>query len=667
MRGLGEVCRRLMDAGEAETPSGRALLEQRYKALQRQIPLLYTVALTNVVGLLVATGGRVGLIRPSLVLVLVVVGRLVYWLCRRNSTPTPERILSELHKTWFYALAISVGFCAWALYLLDTVGPEDHFYVILFGSLAAVGCAYGISSYAGAARLPLLLLGLPLAARLVLYADAPHMGMGVSVALVMLLILRLLSIHNRGFRRLVEAQVETEAERVRARRAERTAQAEKARATMVADTDPLTGLANRRAFLRELGVRAGAAGRRGGAFALAMIDLDGFKPINDTFGHAAGDAVLQHVGARLAAAAGAGALVARTGGDEFALALPGIADREAAQRAGAVACGALQAPFFVGGREFRISGCCGLTILRKGDCAVEEALIRADTALYSAKAAGRAGVGVFTPEMGDAHRRRSLVEQALRDEAEQDAIFLVYQPVKDLATGELRAFEALARWDHPQLGRVPPDQFVPLAEQINVIGDLSDRLLAKAAREAVKWAGAVRLSFNVSAIELCTARSAERILAVSAREGLDSERLQIELTETALLVDFEVARRNLGALREAGARIVLDDFGAGHASISYLREMPFDGVKIDGSLVAPLARSQRAQRLLKGVLDLCNSLGMPCVAEQIETEEQALLLRALGCRDGQGFHLSPPLHARVAAALASPQVVRLPRAAAAAA
>jgi len=662
-----ERWRTIVDAGEAETPAGRALLQQRYAALQRQIPLLYTVALTNVIGLDIATGGRSAtFFKASAALVLLVLLRLAYWLRARNRVLTPERILVELHKTWAYALVISVGFCAYALILLDKAGPEDHFYVILFGSLAAVGCAYGISSYGGAARLPLLLLGYPLAARLIFYRDAAHIGMGVSVAMVMLLILRLLAMHNRGFRRLVEAQVETEAERKRARRAERAAKAEKERATIVADTDPLTGLANRRAFLREIGRRAGQVGRRGGAFALAVIDLDGFKPINDTFGHAAGDIVLQQVGARLRAAVGAGALVARTGGDEFALALPAIADRGTAEEAGLAACAALSPPFEVDGREFRISGCCGLTLLRKGDCNVEEALIRADTALYRAKGNGRAGVAVFTPEMGAMHRRRSLVEQALREAETQESIGLVYQPVVDLATGELRALEALARWDHPQLGRVPPDQFVTVAEQINVIGELSDRLLAKAAREARGWAGSVRLSFNVSAIELCTARSSQRILAVARAEGLPPERLQIELTETALLVDFEAARRNLGELRDAGARIVLDDFGAGHASISYLREMPFDGVKIDGSLVAPIAHSLRAQRLLKGVLDLCASLGMPCVAEQIETEEQAALLRGLGCRDGQGYHLSPPLHALAAAALATPKVVHLSRRSAAA-
>jgi predicted signal transduction protein with EAL and GGDEF domain len=283
-------------------------------------------------------------------------------------------------------------------------------------------------------------------------------------------------------------------------------------------------------------------------------------------------------------------------------------------------------------------------------------LIRADTALYRAKQGGRAGVAVFTREMEEEHRRRKQVEKALRLREVQRSIVLVFQPIRDLATGELRAFEALARWDHPELGSVPPDQFIPIAEQINVIEAISDRLLAGAAREARGWAQSVRLSFNVSAVQLCTAGSAARILSVLEGEALDPGRLQVEVTETALLADFEVARRNLQALRAAGARIVLDDFGAGHASISYLREMQFDGIKLDGSLVASVLDSLRSRRLLKGVLDLCAAMGLPCVAEHIESQDQLALLRELGCRDGQGFILSPPLAAAEAAALASPKV-----------
>jgi diguanylate cyclase (GGDEF)-like protein len=646
---------KLIDVGEAETPGGRALLEERYRTLLRQIPLLYTVALANFIGLHLATGGVIDQLHsPSTLLVLFVVIRLVHWRRARHRVLTPERIIRELRLTWCYTLLVSVGFGTWGVRLIDGgYGPyEGH--VVLFGTLAAVGCAYGLSSFPAAARLPLLLLAVPLATRLLASNDSTRVGMGISISLVLLLIHHLIGIHNRSFVQLVQSRTEIAAERERARRAEKLAKAEKAKARLIADTDPLTGLANRRAFLRTLGRRAASLQRTGSSFTLAMVDLDGFKPINDTFGHATGDAVLKGVGARLAAAAGGEALIARTGGDEFALLLTGAQSPDAAKAAGAAICSALQEPFPVDGREFRISGSCGLTLLSAVDCNVTQALIRADTALYRAKEGGRAGIALYSVEMDEIHRRRMQIEQALRAPDNRAAIGLVYQPIQDLQTGELRSLEALARWEHPTLGSVSPAEFVPVAEQINVIRELSDDLLAKAASEATRWAETVRLSFNLSAVQLCTAGSSKRILAILAAAGLDPTRLQVEVTETALLVDFSVARHNLRALRAAGARIVLDDFGAGHASISYLREMQFDGIKLDGSLIGSVLESMRSRRLLKGVLDLCASLGLPCVAEHIETDEQRALLRELGCRDGQGFLLARPLSADEAAAVATP-------------
>jgi diguanylate cyclase (GGDEF)-like protein len=567
--------------------------------------------------------------------------------------------LNELRKMLVFAVVFSLAFCTWSFALMSTRPSTDHDFIILFASLAAIGCAYGVSRYPAAARTPLLLLGVPLSGRLIFTSDPAHVAMGVGLFTILVVLLWQLGLHDEGFRELVESRTAISLERERAQRAERLAKAEKAKAKSIADTDPLTGLANRRAFLRALGRRAARLARSRGGFALAMVDLDGFKPINDTFGHASGDRVLEGIGSRLARAAGDGALIARTGGDEFALLLPRVRTMAGADGAGIAICAALQEPFLVDGREFRISGCCGVTLLRPGDCDVEEALIRADTALYRAKEGGRSGVAVFTPEMHEIHRRRILVEKALRLPETLERIGLVFQPITDLATGELKALEALARWHDETLGRIPPDQFIPIAEQINVIEQISDKLLAQAAAEAVRWASSVRLSFNVSAVQLCTAGSAQRLLAVLGRAGLDPARLQVEVTETALLADFEVARENLQALRGAGARIVLDDFGAGHASISYLREMQFDGVKLDGALIASVADSLRSRRLLKGVLDLCAALGLPSVAEHIETEEQLHLLRELGCREGQGFLLSPPLHAEAAAALATPKLAMI--------
>jgi diguanylate cyclase (GGDEF)-like protein len=651
---------RIVDAGEAETPAGRALLEERYAALRRQIPLLYLIGLANLAGLCFATGGTLFSLRnPVTPMLALLVVRLAYWVRMRGEALPPERILGELRKTFFFGFFFCLSFSAWALYQLG----QGHNIVILFGSLAAVGCAYGLSAYAAAARIPLVLLGLPLASRLIVTAEPGKIAMGLSLWLILLLILQLLRVHDQSFERLVQSRVEIAAERERSRRAEQAARAEQAKARKVADTDHLTGLANRRAFLRHLGRRAAALARPegsgSGGFALAIVDLDGFKPINDTFGHATGDAVLAEVGARLAAVGGRSSIAARMGGDEFALVFPGVSSASAARAIGAAVRSALAEPFLVHGREFRISGCCGLTLMERGDCDVTRALIRADNALYEAKHRGRAGIAVFSDEMDAVNRRRMRIEEALRRKSVQDSIGLVFQPIRDLGTGELRAFEALARWDHPELGAVPPAEFIPIAEQINLIGELSERLLASAAGEAARWADPVRLSFNVSTVQLCTAGAAERLLAIFASAGLHPGRLQLEVTETALLADFEAARANLQALRAAAARIVLDDFGAGHASISYLREMQFDGIKLDGSLVAESVESMRSRRLLKGVLDLCASLGLPCVAEHIETRAQADLLRQLGCRDGQGYLLSPPVDARAAAAMAGPRLIVL--------
>jgi diguanylate cyclase (GGDEF)-like protein len=651
---------RLIDAGEVETVGGRILLEERFRALQRQVPLLYIVIFSNMIGLYLASGGRFDSLLdfPLLVGALIFI-RVAHWLKVRNRVLSPERILHELRKMLVFSFVFSAAFCAWSFRLMAIRPATDHDFIILFASLAAIGCAYGVSRYPAAARTPLLLLGMPLAGLLIFTSDAAHVAMGVGLFSIILVLLRQLGLHDEGFRELVESRTAITLERERAQRAERLAKAEKAKARLIADTDPLTGLANRRAFLRALGRQAGRLSRSGKGFALAMVDLDGFKPINDTFGHAAGDRVLEGIGSRLAFAVGEGALIARTGGDEFALLLPRTRSTTAAASAGAAVCAALQEPFVVDGREFRISGCCGVTLLVPGDCDVEEALIRADTALYRAKEGGRSGVAVFTREMQEIHRRRIAVEKALRLPETPERIELVFQPITDLATGELKALEALARWNDETLGRVAPSEFIPIAEQINVIEAISERLLAQAAAEASRWATAVRLSFNVSAVQLCTTGSAERLLALLDRARLDPSRLQVEVTETALLANFEVARENLQALRGAGARIVLDDFGAGHASISYLREMQFDGVKLDGALIASVAESLRSRRLLKGVLELCSALGLPSVAEHIETEDQLRLLRELGCREGQGYLLSPPLAPEAAAALAAPKLTSI--------
>src|ERR1044072_6202979 len=287
---------RLFDRGEDKTAFGRALLNERYRAVQRQIPLLYAIALANFIGLYVAGGAEpASLVHPTTPLIGFVVVRLVHWVRTRGRALPPAQILAELRRTLVLAGLLSIGFGYAAISIYGQSDPPQQELVILFASLAAIGCAYGLTSFPAAARLPLLLFALPLAIRLAASGVPAHAGVGISLALITLMILRLVDLHNEGFVQLVRSRSEVETGRGRAQRPEQAALAEKARVLVVADTDPLTGLANRRAFIAELHARLEAPTVP--AFGLALLDLDGFKPINDTFGHAAGDAVLVEVAA----------------------------------------------------------------------------------------------------------------------------------------------------------------------------------------------------------------------------------------------------------------------------------------------------------------------------------------------------------------------------------
>jgi EAL domain-containing protein (putative c-di-GMP-specific phosphodiesterase class I) len=255
-------------------------------------------------------------------------------------------------------------------------------------------------------------------------------------------------------------------------------------------------------------------------------------------------------------------------------------------------------------------------------------------------------------------QRRTTIEQALREPELAAGIELLFQPIFELGSMELISFEALARWQHPKLGWISPAEFIPITEQVSILHEISDALLARAASVACGWPTSVRLCFNLSSVQLCSPATASNVLALIDQERLDPRRLEIEVTETALLADFDAARANLSALREKGVRIVLDDFGAGYSSIGYLRQIKFDTVKLDGSLISSMTDVDNGLPLLRGVLELCRATGHDCVAEHIETAQQLHLLRQLGCRYGQGFGLCEPVTRDVAAAMATSR--RLP-------
>ncbi len=428
---------------------------------------------------------------------------------------------------------------------------------------------------------------------------------------------------------------------MRAVRARVTADRHRDEASALANFDVLTGLPNRRNFFDVLGSAIDA----GLSFDLALVDLDGFKPINDIYGHAAGDAVLIEVGRRLKAVCGEEAFVARLGGDEFALILRNMLDTDLAKH-GEEICDRLRLPFNLGMASASLSGSVGF--VRCGSVETRglngsQLLERADYALYHAKEHQRGTVVLFDcrheHEMHDFNR----VDQALRAGNLRQELCVVFQPQIDLLRRRTVGFEALARWNNPQLGRVNPDVFIRAAERSGLITDLTPFLLEKALAPAVDWPHDLRIAFNLSVRDLHSPKSIARIRDIVTASGVDPHRIEFEITETAMMTDFDQALEGLNALKALGVRIALDDFGSGYSSFSSLHRLPVDVLKIDRSFVTQLAHTPQARQVVKTMLDLCANLGLDHVVEGVETAEELHILREVRARYVQGYMFARPM------------------------
>ncbi len=439
-----------------------------------------------------------------------------------------------------------------------------------------------------------------------------------------------------------------------------------ARAAHLAYHDPLTGLANRRRMMEELAAAFARVRREGGGAALLVVDLDRFKPVNDLHGHAAGDAVLCQVAARLREATRETDVVARFGGDEFAImahfARPGPTAADEAEdpdgddkaRLARRVVAALERPFALNDGALTVSvGCSvGVALAPADGSAIEELLRNADLALYRAKAEGRGCFRFFEAGMDAKLRERTALEADLRLAVARDELVPHFQPLVTLTTGRVVSFEMLARWPHPTRGMVPPAEFIPIAEDGGLIGALTENLLRRACRAAAGWPDSVLLAVNVSPLQLRDRALPGLVRTVLAETGLAPHRLEVELTESALVADFSLARDIVVELRTLGVRVALDDFGTGFSSLKHLQALPFDKLKIDASFVQAMTTDADSGKIVSAVVGLGHSLGMLTVAEGIEDPKSVKILRRLGCDLGQGYLFARPMQEDEACALA---------------
>ena len=420
--------------------------------------------------------------------------------------------------------------------------------------------------------------------------------------------------------------------------------------------DSLTGLPNRTLLMQRIGEALSRPGKR--AFGLLLLDLDDFKVINDRHGHASGDVVLQVIGERLIAAVRRGDTVARLGGDEYALLVHGTSEeiRVVAERMS----DEIAEPVVAGGRSFMVRASIGIVLA--DDSAGENAaslLSHADIALYEAKARDKGGVVLIAgAERDDAAQQVHLKEQIAQPDLSQ--FHVVYQPIIDLATGDLRGVEALLRWDHPDLGPVAPDVFIPMAEHGGSIAALGWYVLDQGCAQLARWheehpERRLAIGINASVRQLDEPGFARRLLEVIAAYGIDPDQVVLELTEQSLAIDFETAVEVVAELRAGGLSVAVDDYGTGYSSLRYLDRFDADVVKIDRSFVWNVVDSVHTQKIVRSVMHMAESLDLQSIAEGIETREQLEVVTSLGCELGQGYLFSPPVSAdAITAMLAAP-------------
>ena len=427
----------------------------------------------------------------------------------------------------------------------------------------------------------------------------------------------------------------------------------------LASIDPVTGLPNRRRFFTDL-ERAfdRNAGEAAAPVCIAIMDLDGFKTVNDTYGHSVGDRVLEIVAGRLRAALPAGTPLYRLGGDEFVAFIDAGLETDALARLGDEAIHAIEQPMQFSTLSTSVG--CSIGIARSPrDADTAVTLFEcADYALYHAKYEQRGHTVIFAPEHAERMRAQSRIEHELRVADLETELYLVFQPIVDSHTGRTIALESLARWSSPALGEVPPSAFIPVAERAGLIASLTDILLRKTLDGIARWPDDLRVSFNLSASDIGNAARVERLIGIVAESGVAPGRIEMEMTETALLNHYEDARAGIDRLHQAGLRVALDDFGAGFSSLNHVNQLPLDNLKIDGTFAADIEGSIRSRKIVKMLTDMCRDLEIDCIVEGVETERQLAILRGLGCRIIQGFHYGRPARhpvVEMAAAAHSPR------------
>nr|WP_198983140.1 EAL domain-containing protein [Herbaspirillum sp. ASV7] len=609
------------------------LLVAQYKAFSAKMPMMYLILIVNSWALahtyLDLAPHWLGLYFPAILTVMCAL-RLSFWWRGRHVDPSPQVAAHALRRTNFLVAPIALSFSIWSVMLFPYGDAYAQAHVAFYMGITVICCIFCLM-YMRSAALTTAFIVNGIFTVFFLSTHTPvFVAAALNVVLVTIGMLVIVNSHYRDFTGLVNAQL-------------KTAQLSNENLKL-ANVDSLTQIPNRRKFFTQLHHICTRASARQERFAVAILDLDGFKAVNDLYGHAHGDHLLEVVGQRLQAICREKDMhLARLGGDEFALIIDRDLSDDALREIGALVCEKLRQPFRLSSATVQIAASVGVATFP--DMASDAATLyeHADYALYQGKRERRGAVTLFSDQDKEQIQRKANIEQALRQADFERELAVFFQPIVRLSDRTPIAFEALARWQNSSRGVISPVEFIPAAERMGIINQLSVTLLKKALAAATQWPEQMRLSFNLSANDINTSEGMAEIVRVIRQSGFSPARLDLEITETAVLQDLEKTRRMIASLRQLGCGITLDDFGTGYASLSHLHALPLTRIKIDKSFVADIERNAVSHKIVKSLLALTHDMALACVVEGLETEQHLAILSELGALYGQGYLFARPL------------------------
>jgi diguanylate cyclase (GGDEF)-like protein len=619
-------------------PEDPELIRAQARAFGRQVPLMYGILLVNSLVLAATHPTAPDLLRihiPGL-LTLVCLVRIGVWWRSRDAGISDAKARRLLKSTVWVAGILGLGFSGWALSLYPYGDAYQQSHIAFYMGITSIGCVFCLTHLRAAAMMVALAVIIPFTAFFLITGNLVFGALAFNLMVVVGALMNILLNNYRDFGALVASRGAMERK-----------QAETQRLSddnyRLANVDSLTDLPNRRAFERQLQVAVDAAAAGDSRIAVARLDLDNFKSVNDIFGQITGDRVLVDVARRIDVLRRPSTFVARLGSNSFALILDGANDAASLQACGDVLTAAMRPTFEMQLGTVHLTASAGFAAYQAGDTA-DTLFDRADYVTWVAKREARGHAMVFSEKHAAELSRVRKMEHALHTADLDEEIHILFQPQFDIALNRTTGYEVLARWRSPTLGEVSPAEFIPLAERTGIISKITQSVLRKALAVSAELPKSIRLSVNLSALDLASTTAMEGIARQVELAGKPC-RVDFEITETAVMRDMDQAGDGLVALLALGSRIALDDFGTGHSSLTHVQKLPLDRIKVDRSFVAEVTSDPTSRAIIKTTVDLCRNLGISCVFEGIETEEQLDALLGLGGTVMQGYLFGRPMSA----------------------